>query len=379
MKITIGTFDWDEEDIRYVGNAIRSGYLSVGSEMNYFEEFMSSKHGKSFGRMVNSGQSALEVALEVAKLKLQKPSLRVMLPANTYAATLWAIIRTGCIPVFHDIGEDYNIKFTEKDVELSKYWEIDVILSVDLCGKKANIPQPIMDRFFIIEDACEAVGNESCNYGNIICLSFYVSRIITTGSGGMICHENSEYIDFIESFISHGRKLGGDFINCEDGWEDRFKFDKVGASYRSDNLSAALGLSQSKRIDNIIAKRKMNAGLLINSYYENKMLQDNFTFPSWDYWDECVFQFFPILCKKHIDREKLLQYLYEKEIDSRVLMSLTNQEPVKHMGILSMSYKNSEYVNDNGFIIGCHQNLDKEHMNYIIETLKSFVDTEVTK
>jgi perosamine synthetase len=371
-KISIGTFDCSEEDVKSVSNAMESGYLSTGPELKQFEKEVASYYGKNFGLMVNSGQSALEVALMIAKKKLNKRILKVIVPTTTYAATLWAITNTGCVPVFCDIGQDYNIGPNLLDRE---YEDADVLLTVDLCGKTCFIPESVKDKYFVIEDACEAFGNKNCNYGDIICFSFYVSHIITTGSGGMLIFDDKEDLDYAKSYISHGRALGEDFTEHFDKWENKFYFDKIGSSYRSDNLSASLGLSQFKRLDKIIEKRKENAATLIERYNESETLKDNYRFPSLEYWEDCVFQFFPILIKKdsYVNRESLLEFLYKKGIGSRVLLSLTNQPIVRSIfGEIEKDYPMSEYCNSNGFILGCHQKLTKEDMHYIIESLEEY-------
>ena len=180
--IHIGTLDVDATEEDRVVETIRSRFLSAGPVIDEFENKIAALHGKKHGIFVNSGQSALEVALKLAetRLCLGRP-LRVLIPTTTYAATLWAVLNTGNISIFCDINpKTFCIDYTKV---LEDY---DVALPVDLCGYSANSP-PEGKNVFIIEDACEAVGNKDCTYGDIICLSFYVAHIITTGSGGMIC------------------------------------------------------------------------------------------------------------------------------------------------------------------------------------------------
>jgi len=373
-KITIGTFDCTENDIKIVSDALRSGYLSTGKEMKFLEEQVALLHNKDFGVMVNSGQSALEAAIAYAKDQFGKNNLNIVCPTTTYAATLWAILREGCTPIFCDIDETYNLDYNQiADIKE----DIDVLLPVDLCGKTAEPPFDVWNSHYIIEDACEAFGNGNCGYGDITCFSFYVSHIITTGSGGMICVEKEEIQEWLRSFISHGRSYGGDFTKYKDVWVDRFLFDKVGVSYRSDNLSAALGKSQLATLDDVIKKRKRNAKILIDRYNKSDSLQQYFIFQTEEYHSDCVFQFFPILIRESsLNREHLLSYLFKEGIDSRVLLSLTNQPKfIDLFGDIRERYPNSNYCNDNGFIVGCHQNLDEDDMEYVIEILERYVDS----
>ena len=205
-KLTIGTLDLDKADaMRRIKTVLDSGFLSSGKEIVDFESKVAQIHQKKVGVFVNSGQSALEVALELAKEHFKKDRpLKVLVPATTYAATLWAIINTGNVPIFCDIDpKTFCIDYSKAPEEY------DVAIPVDLCGYSAGRP-PKKDAF-VIEDACEAIGNPKCTYGDIICFSFYVSHIITTGSGGMLCL-NDEYLEsYARSYIAHGRRYGGDF------------------------------------------------------------------------------------------------------------------------------------------------------------------------
>lgn len=370
-KITIGTFDCRQLDIDSVVRALESGYLSTGKELKKFEEIVSSYHNKKYGIMVNSGQSALEVALVLAKVKLKKLQLNVVVPTTTYAATLWAILNTNNNPIFCDIGEDYNLNIIDNEDII---WDdIDVILAVDLCGKTCHIPDNLKHKF-IIKDACEAFGNKEAAIGDIVCHSFYVSHIITCGSGGMLILDDEELYNYGSSYIAHGRTMGGDFTKNTDKWIDKFVFDKVGVSYRSDNLSGALGLSQFNRTEDIIKKRKENAKYLIDNQSES--INTTFWFPPDTYWKDCVFQFFPVLINKNMfrgSRNDFLTYLFNNNIDSRVLLSLTNQDIFKKLyGDISWKYEHSDYCNENGFVIGCHQDLTTYDMQYVLDIFENY-------
>jgi len=371
-KITIGTFECADEDIMAVVRAMQSGMLSTGKELKEFESKVSFYHGHRHGIMVNSGQSALEVALVLAKVALKKTSLKVVVPATTYAATLWAILNTDNEPIFCDIGDDYNIDYSQ----LSKDLEADVILPVDLCGKTTRPPDWVLDKYFIIEDACEAFGNKEANYGDITCFSFYVSHIITTGSGGMLCLDRDDLDEYARSYITHGRTFGGDFTKYNDQWVNRFLFDKVGVSYRSDNLSAALGLSQFNRVDSVIERRRENARVLLSDWDSWSSLNRNYIYPSRSYHENCVYQFFPIMINRpDMDRGDLLRFLFEKGIDTRVLLNLTDQPIVETLygDKLKHKFKNAHFANERGFIVGCHQDLDRKDMIYISECLHLYV------
>jgi len=366
-KITMGTLDYDEKEEIAVLNAIRSKNLSAGPIIEEFENKMAQRMGKKYGILVNSGQSALDVALVLAKIKLDKNKLKVIVPSTTYASDLWSIINTGNEPILCDINYNFVIDYNKA----TRYF--DICLPVDLCG----YPATRFDNRFVVEDACEAVGNSLCNYGDIVCLSFYVSHIITTGCGGMLCLDDEKLIEYARNYIAHGRTYGGDFTKFTDKWVNRFLFDKVGVSYRSTSLEAALGLAQLEKLDKIIYKRKENARYLKKCLDQCPDAQEYLEYPNDDYIEKCSFQFFPMSIKMNhigLDRNVFLQYLFSKGIDSRVLLSLTNQPIVKDLyGDIEKDYPISEYYNRNGFIIGCHQGLTKENLEYIVEVFNNYL------
>jgi len=364
-RISIGTLDIDKAEEDRVIETIRSGLLSAGPVIDEFESKVATLHGKKHGILVNSGQAALEVSLVLAKeyLGIHDRPLRVLVPATTYAATLWAILNTDSVPVFCDI----NPKTFCIDYSLHDGADFDIALPVDLCGYPAS--RPSGDDIFVIEDACEAAGNSHANYGNIVCLSFYVAHVITTGSGGMLCLDDDYLAEYARSYITHGRKFGGDFTKYNDMWVDRFLFDKQGISARGNALEAAFGLAQLDKLDRIIQKRRDNA-IYFHKLWVDSDIKSNVLFPDEDYISKCTFQFFPIVLMGDLNREKILKFLFTKGIDSRVLLSLTNQPIFRKLyGNIEHKYVASHFINSRGFVLGCHQQLDTNDIGYMFDTL----------
>jgi len=192
----------------------------------------------------------------------------------------------------------------------------------------------------------------------------------------MVECDDKDLIDYARSFISHGRMYGGDFTKFDKNkWQDRFLFSSVGSLYRADCLSAALGNSQFTRVLDIILKRKTNA-LALTKRLSVSGVVEHFIFPDYKYIDNCVFQFYPIKIKRSsfVQREQFLQYLYENKIDSRVLLSLTNQPAIKKLyGGIEDNYPFSKECNKYGFIIGCHQGLNVEDMEYIGDIFEKYI------
>lgn len=369
----MGEFKCLDKHVQMVVASLTKNYLTAGPYIEEFEHKIAKYHGKKYGVFVTSGQAALEVALVLAKTKIEKEHLRVLVPSTTYLATIWAILNTNNTPVFKDIQEknfiiNPSVSFYDQ--------EIDVAIPVDLCGYSAHKEaQKIRDKnenIFIINDACESVGNSMVGYGDITCVSFFTSHIITTGFGGMILIDDLDFVKYARSYISHGRMFGGDFTKFQGAWCDRFKFDKIGGSLRESSLSAALGLAEFDNLEEYVQIRKNNAYQMINSSFSK--IKDNFSFPSTKYWNNSVFQFMPVVCRDHINRTEFLKYLYEKGVDSRVLLSITNQPIIERM--YGKKFKNkfpvSRKINEQGFLLPCHHHMTKEDTNIIIEAIETY-------
>lgn len=367
-RITMGNFKCKGKHIQMVINSLAENYLTAGPYIEEFEDKIAKYHGKKYGVFVSSGQAALEVALELAKVQLNNYKLRVLVPSTTYLATVWAVINSNCIPVFVDIEDNFII-------DANKHWEpVDVAIPVDLCGysahKEAKKIKEEDENIFIVNDACEAVGNKMVGYGDITCVSFFTSHIITTGYGGMVLLDDSELVQYARSYISHGRTFGGDFTKFKDSWKDRFKFDKVGSSLRESSLSAALGLAEFDSLEDYIRIRKANA----NQYRVRHVNDENFIMPNDNYYNNCIFQFMPIVCRDHIDRTKFLEYLYEHGVDSRVLLSVTNQAIIKEMygDNFQDNFPVSKKINEKGFLLPCHHNMIFQDVDKITSLINSY-------
>lgn len=369
-RIGIGSYEFKQSHLDAVEKSLKETWLTAGPYIDEFEDRIAKYHRKEYGVFVNSGQSALEVALRIAQNKIGKDKLKVVIPSTTYLATLWAVLNTDNIPLFADI--DSHLVIDPESV--LKHKEFDVLMPVDLCGYSAHQQTQEVIRgadhdFIVINDACEALGSQTVHYGDITCFSFYTSHMITTGYGGMLCSCDKDDIEFARSYISHGRQFGGDFTKYQGQWVDRFKFDKVGVSYRESSLSASLGLAQIDGLYKNIAKRQAVARIFAYKIGDEGV----FNTPSHSYILNCVFQFFPVICSSEIDREHFLSYLYDNGIDSRVLLSLTNQSIVKEKWPnLEEDCIQSKIINERGFLIPCHDELSPEEVKYIVETFNSY-------
>jgi len=243
----------------------------------------------------------------------------------------------------------------------------------------------------IIEDSCETMlakyrGRMVGSIGDLGCFSTYVAHIITTGVGGIVTTDNSDYAIKVRSLMNHGRD--SIYLNIDDDdnlnkksskevfrmADRRFSFIDVGYSYRLTEMESALGIEQLKFLKENVQKRQRNAFYLINGLKE---FSDLIQLPIIPEDRDHVFLGFPIVIKdKKIKRSKLITHLEKNGIETRYMMPLINQPIYREIfGNIENQYPVAQYINQNGFYIGCHPNLNKDDLDYIVGIFKRFFES----
>jgi len=265
-KIYLSHPDIDSMDLDVVSNAMIS--LSKLEKNNFISDFESSLakfHQVSNAVLVSSGTSAIHLALIALKIGLED---KVVLPTTTFAATAFPILYNKATPVFIDIDPNsWTIDLVLLEGYLKKCSKSELpkaILVVDLFGRTCDYDKlfEISNRYEIpvIIDAAESLGSKykdsySASLGNISILSFNLNKIITTTGGGAILTNDNLIADSCRKLANQAR----DDVH----W---YQHSEVGFNYRISPLLAALGLSQFKRIEVIIEKRRW-----IQNTYKNQL------------------------------------------------------------------------------------------------------------
>ena len=253
--ISINAPQIGEEEIKAVVKVMKSGFLThglgAGPTVRKFEKafakFMEAKHAIA----VNTGTSALHLAIAGAGIKRGD---EVVLPSFTFVATAEVIAMTGAKPVFVDIDpETYSVSARKIEKAITK--KTKAVMPVDLYGLPADM-EPIRELadkhgLTIIEDAAQAHGASYKGkpvgaFADAACWSFYASKNMTTGEGGMITTNNEELGEKTRFMRSHGEK-------------EKYKSLMLGHNYHMPEIQAAIGLVQLKKLPKFSAKRRENA------------------------------------------------------------------------------------------------------------------------
>ena len=241
------------EEEAAVLRVLRSGQLAQGEVAAEFEAAVAAYLGVRHAIAVSSGTAALIVALQAHGIG---EGDEVIVPAFTFAATGNAVMRVGALPVLVDIDSDtYNIDVTRIDQAFTP--RTKAIIPVHLFGQSCDMTRVVEiaeeHGTIVIEDACQALGarwrDQPAGTFGTACLSFYATKGITTGEGGMVVTNDAAVAACARLLRNQGE-------------EQRYRTDVLGENYRMTEISAALGLVQLSKIDEWIERRQANARYL---------------------------------------------------------------------------------------------------------------------
>lgn len=310
-----------EDEIEAVADALRKGEVSgtFGEYIKNFETEFAAYAGCKFGVAVNSGTSALHLAVAAAGIGRGD---EVLVSASTNIATALAALHNGAIPVPVDSEpETWNL-------------DLDLIEGLITPRTKAIIPvhlygHPVdMDRLMeiarehnliVIEDCAESHGARvrgriTGSFGDMACFSFYANKVITTGEGGMITTNDEDFTERLRLL----RNLA--FT------QPRFRHELAGFNFRMPGFVAALGLAQFRKIDKIIEEKRRVA----RSYTEKLEDIPGLQLPVEKDWALNVYWMYGIVVKPEygLSRDKLAEALDERGIQTRTFFCPMNQQPV---------------------------------------------------
>ena len=301
-----------EDEITEVTNTIRSGWWTTGPKAIRFEREFNSYIGAKFSVATSSWTAAAHLALEAIGIK---EGDEVIVPSLTFTATAEIVCYFKANPVIVDVQKDsFNIDPVEIEKALTK--RTKAIIPVHYGGNPCDMDEIIslskIHNLKIIEDAAHALPARYKNkmigtIGDVTCFSFYVTKTLATGEGGMLCTEDEEIAKRCSAMRLHG-------INS-DAWkrysdEGSWYYEVVapGFKYNFTDIQAALGIAQLKKIDFMLAERKK-----IFEAYNNLFAQNNLI-KLYEYKDDRKpsYHLYPVLLKTErlkISRSQLIDEL----------------------------------------------------------------------
>jgi len=341
--------------------------LTMGEYVNSFEKEFSNYIGTKYAIATNSCTSALEISL--TSLNLSKED-EVIVPVQTFVATGSAVVKAGAKLVFCDVNEDFLIDFESlKKLITEKTKAVIIVHFAGMIHREImKIKNYLKERnILLIEDAAHAHGAtfegiKAGNIGDFGCFSFYSTKIMTTGEGGMITTNDFDYYNKCASIRNRGLDIQSDneiYVN-------------LGSNYRVTEIQALLGLYQLKRLEEFVIYRNKIASVYkeeLKEFIEDKIirLQQPAKNSRHAYWRFIVF------LNKH-NREDVLNELRNHNIKADApYYPLLHQQPVFNF-FEKKEFPNAEKLSKTHISLPIHMLIKEEDARFIARKLKEVLE-----
>jgi len=396
--------DLTEVEIAAVNEVLRTPHLSIGPKLEAFEQAVASYLGTAHAVGVNSGTSGLHLAVIAAGVGEGKhigreystdrcPDL-VITTSFSFVASANCILYQRAVPIFVDVdrftGNIDPAQVAEAAHDLvaggnaARRWlppalrdlqpaprSLKAILPIHAFGQPADL-EPILEAgahhgVAVIEDACEAIGAEYKGrkvgtLGDAAVLAFYPNKQMTTGEGGMIVTDRSEWAELLRSLRNQGRDVF-------DVW---LSHSRLGYNYRMDELSAALGQAQMGRLEEMLAKRERVAGWYNERLADVELIERPAVVPSTSRmsWFVYVVRIMP-----PASRDKVMQALAEDGIPSRRYFSPIHLQPFyrERFGYERGDLSVTEFLGDVSLALPFSGVMSEEQVAWVCDLLRAAV------
>jgi CDP-6-deoxy-D-xylo-4-hexulose-3-dehydrase len=397
LRVPYGLSVHGKEEIGAVVKVLKNS-TQMSKNVFSFEKKIAKLFNKKYGLMVNSGSSAIMLAMEA--LNLPEGS-EVITPALTFSTTVSYIVKNKLIPVFVDVEEGtYCINENKiKDLITKK---TKAILAPHLMGNIVNWKKlsPILKKnnILIIEDSADTLGatyqgKSASHYTDISITSFYGSHIINcAGNGGMVCFNNKEQYIKAKLLRSWGRssslydenseKIENRFNIKLDGiqYDKKFVFESIGHNLEPSEMGAAFGLVQLKKLNFNLNERQKNFNIHTKFL---KKYNEYFILPKQLPNSKTGWLAYPITIKNNtpFTRTEMQIFLEKRNIQTRVVFTgnILRQPGFKNLKMKKnkKEYPEADKVMKNGILIACHHGLNDKMIDHIHKSIDKFIYTKI--
>lgn len=347
----------EEEEKKAVSRVLSSGMIACGPVVEEFEkrfaEFVGTKHAIA----TTSGTTALHLAL--LSLGVERKD-EVIVPSFSFVATANSVLFCDATPVFCDANpRTFNIDVAKMEKLITP--KTKAVMPVHLYGQPADM-KPVLEvaekhGLYVVGDAAQAHGavynsRRIGSFGDVECFSFYPTKNMTTGEGGMITTSNEELAERLYSLRNHGRE------QTRGGYEHG----RLGYNYRMTDIAAAIGIEQLKKLPGFNEKRREHAAYFNRTLGEIHGLETPYVLDDVGH----VYHQYTIKCE---DRETLIQHLRKNEVGFGIcypkpLHFYDHLKPYAHEGL-----KNSERLAGEVLSLPVHPALNKQDLEKIVDVV----------
>lgn len=376
-KIPLFKIYSDDEDIASVTEILKRGsYWASGREIMEFEENLAAFNDRKFALTFNSGTTALFSLLLAYEIKENQ---EIITPSFTFIGTTNPILLVGGKPVFAEI-EQYSYGLEAKKVInlINKNTRaiIPVLYAGQPCRDLAELKDIAEDqKILLIEDAAESFGSKlngikAGNYGDSSMFSLCQNKIITTGEGGFVLTDDEKIFERLKLIRSHGRienDANDYFSNINES-----EYCRLGFNFRMSTMQAALGISQLKKINNIIEMRRNNAKYLTNNLSNLEILSPPIELSNAFH----VYQMYTIKIKNKTIRDELQKHLTKCGIMSKIYFQPLHLKDfyMKLLGYRKGDLPITEKISERVLSLPIYPHMTKKELDAIINSIKVFVE-----
>ena len=381
--IPYGKQDITQSDVNAVVSALKSDFITQGPKVEVFEQEIAKFVGAKYAIASNSATSSLHVAC--VALGIERGDI-VWAPAISFVATSNAAVYCGATIKFLDIDKDnFNISIKGLEIALQKAKKEHslpkLIIVTHMCGQSCDMfsihKLSKKYKFKIIEDASHAIGASykgkkvgSCVYSDITVFSFHPVKIITTVEGGICVTNKDTYFRSIKKLITHGITRNTEELESDNIEPWFYEQQLLGFNYRMNELQAALGLSQLKRLNSYIKKRNTLAKRYYSLFRDSEFITPRVH-------KDCVSSFHLFVIRLSDDdaiyRNDLFRLLRKKNIGVNLHYIPIYRHPFyrKQLGFRNFSLQNSEIYYSSAISIPLFPGLSAKQQKLIVHTMNN--------
>ena len=394
LRVPYGLSVHGKDEIKAVENVLKNS-TQMGVNVFNFEKKVSKLFNKKYGLMVNSGSSALMLAMEA--INLPKGS-EVITPALTFSTTVSYIVRNGLIPVFIDVREGtYCVDESQIKSLITK--KTKAILAPNLLGNLVNWKKIFLflkkKNILILEDSADTLGatykgKSTGSYTDISITSFYGSHIINcAGNGGMVCFNDRNHYLKAKLLRSWGRSSSLYDENSERienrfnvkisgiPYDKKFIFEAIGHNLEPSELGAAFGLVQLKKLKKNLRLRQKNFNIHSKFF---KKYSKFFILPKQLDNSKTGWLAYPLTIRPEspFTRTEMQIYLEKRNIQTRVVFTgnIIRQPGFKKIKMKKNQngYPEADNVMKNGILLGCHHGLSRKMILHMHSSIENFIN-----
>lgn len=375
MKIIPYGYHWiDKNDISEVAKVLKSGWITQGTKVKEFESKLCKYTGAKYAMVVSSGTAALHVACLAAGIKLGD---EVITSPITFIASANCVLYCGGKPIFADIQEN-TVNIDPEEIKKKINRKTKAIIPVHFAGHPCNLEEikEIAEKhnLLVIEDAAHALGAEyknskigSCKYSDITIVSFHPVKSITTGEGGAVLTNRGDLYERLLLLRNHGiTKDKKKMEHCNGSWY--YEMQELGFNYRMTDFQCALGISQLKKIDKFIERRRE----IVSIYNKELSGIDEIILPVEKPYVKSSWHIYYIRLKDFQRRKKLFEKLRKYNIGVQVHYTPVHLQPYyrKNFGYKVGDYPKAEEYYKSTITLPLYPKMTNNEIQYVVDILK---------